>query len=249
MDINSINSFLNGTDFNSGLRVKVKQEEKLLFNRIQLLGDTVLNKSVLHLGATDHAENIEHKINAGEWLHGVISENADKCVGVDINQAAIEKIAARYNIDNIINWNILEETVPSEIADIDWDYILLGELLEHIDNPVEFLSVLREKLNPIANSVIITVPNAWQYLNCKQALKGVEIINSDHRYYFSPYTICKVATRAGLIPRELTMCEYSDIFKSVDPFSFRRLKKAFKCMFLKHCTILHQCIVLEADLS
>jgi hypothetical protein len=127
--------------------------------------------------------------------------------------------------------------------------VILGEVLEHIDNPVKFLTVLDDKINSIASAVIITVPNAWQYLNWKKALKGIEVINSDHRYWFTPYTICKVATCAGLSLQSLTLCEYHDWKKGGALVSFRRLKKILKQIFLKICPLLRQCIVIEASFS
>ncbi|MEX0741590.1 MAG: hypothetical protein WD079_02255, partial [Phycisphaeraceae bacterium] len=36
--------------------------------------------------------------------------------------------------------------------------------------------------------------------------RGCELINTDHRYWFTPYTLGKVAVEAGLMPREVRMC-------------------------------------------
>jgi hypothetical protein len=245
MNINSLAHFLSGIDFKSDLRVKIEDANE--YNRLDFLSEKVPNKSVLHVGCADHAPVVERKMADNEWLHGILTDVASACLGIDINQAAIDELKSRHGVENIINWNIMTDPVPAEVASKHWDYVLLGEVLEHIDNPVSFLSTLREKLNQTVDTAIITVPNAWQYLNWKKALKGIEIINSDHRYWFTPYTICKVATCAGLTPTSLTMCEYHDMNKNIARFSLRRLKKLLKQKFLKKKPLLRQCIVLEAE--
>jgi hypothetical protein len=234
VDLNSIVTFLNGTDFENGLRVYFKSDRKHVFNRIEFLNQKVSGKSVLHIGCADHPEVVERKMANSEWLHGVLSANATTCLGVDLNQVAINELAIRHGVKNILNWNILEEPVPVEIESSHWDYVILGEVLEHIDNPVKFLTVLDDKINSIASAVIITVPNAWQYLNWKKALKGIEVINSDHRYWFTPYTICKVATCAGLSLQSLTLCEYHDWKKRGCTCFFSKIEKNIKAVFFEN---------------
>jgi hypothetical protein len=45
---------------------------------------------------------------------------------------------------------------------------------------------------------VITVPNAWTQTTMHMANQSAEIINSDHRYWFTPYTLSKVIVQAGL---------------------------------------------------
>jgi hypothetical protein len=45
---------------------------------------------------------------------------------------------------------------------------------------------------------VITVPNAWTQTTMRMANRSAEIINSDHRYWFTPYTLSKVIVQAGL---------------------------------------------------
>jgi len=79
-----------------------------------------------------------------------------------------------------------------------FDYLLLGEILEHFDNPVDFLTALRKKHFPQGvRRMIVTVPNALRERNHKYAENDQERINSDHMYWFSPFPIAKVLTVAG----------------------------------------------------
>lgn len=42
-------------------------------------------------------------------------------------------------------------------------------------------------------------------------LQNSETVNSDHRYWFSPYTICKLIYQAGLNVTQLQMCKFLDL--------------------------------------
>lgn len=45
---------------------------------------------------------------------------------------------------------------------------------------------------------IITVPNAFSFLRDKKFASRVECINSDHRFWFTHYTISKIMYMAGI---------------------------------------------------
>jgi len=52
--------------------------------------------------------------------------------------------------------------------------------------------------------IIITVPSALRFRN----LNGMkECINTDHRYWFTPFTIAKVCIEAGIYPEKLLFCD------------------------------------------
>ena len=50
--------------------------------------------------------------------------------------------------------------------------------------------------------------NAWRFGSIRGALNNTEIINSDHRFFFTPYTIAKVAIDAGYAPVEVKMATF-----------------------------------------
>ena len=95
-----------------------------------------------------------------------------------------------------------------------WQYIVLGEVLEHINNPVEFLTQLNSNFKGHVDSIIITVPNAFALKNIKNAFRNVEEINSDHRYYFTPYTLGKILTLSGYRNMEFSFAETMPIISS-----------------------------------
>ena len=85
----------------------------------------------------------------------------------------------------------------------------MAEVLEHIDNPVSFIKDIATHYRENIGGIIITVPNAFGFIHISQAINnGVESVNNDHRYWFTPYTICKVAHQAELVLDDLIMCIY-----------------------------------------
>lgn len=86
--------------------------------------------------------------------------------------------------------------------------------------------------------IVITVPNAFSWTNIKMALKGRECINTDHRYWFSPYTISKIAYNAGLTPETIMYADQC----------LGRFEKMFGKIFLKK-RITSETIILIARLN
>jgi 2-polyprenyl-3-methyl-5-hydroxy-6-metoxy-1,4-benzoquinol methylase len=177
--------------------------------RPDVLFDLVENKKVLHLGCTDHLAIIKNKLVKGIYLHRQLSYVTNQCLGIDINREAADFLKSE-GIDNIIISDITKPGIKP-ICQEEWDYLLMAEVLEHIGDPVSFLKAIRDHYKDHIRGVIITVPNVFGLIHLASALNaGTESINSDHRYWFTPYTLCKVAHDAGLIIDDLTMCLYEN---------------------------------------
>jgi hypothetical protein len=116
--------------------------------------------------------------------------------------------------------------LPQALRKVHFDYALLGEVVEHIDDPVSFLKKIRENLKDTVEKVIITVPYAFGLRQMFSGLFKKERINSDHRYWFTPYTIAKICFEAGIYPEELLFC-------GNPPFPLRIMMKIKKALHLK----------------
>ena len=232
--------YINGDLFSSGLKVPISIPESNIPVRNDVLGELAKRKRVVHLGCCDHLPLIDGKIAKGIWLHGLLTKVASECFGVDLNAEAVEYCQTRHEITNITCANILEDEVP-EIAQTKWDYLVLGEILEHTDDPVGFLGKLRDRFRSNVAKLVITVPNALRDLNCRMVRSHLEFINTDHRFWFTPYTLAKIASRAGMECDWFIFCEH-DGFRSpryayLRPsvlFGMRRLRRypAFRSTLL-----------------
>jgi 2-polyprenyl-3-methyl-5-hydroxy-6-metoxy-1,4-benzoquinol methylase len=138
-----------------------------------------------------------------------LSASAGTCIGVDIDQNAIIEAKRLSGLENIIWADVTDSSKPRELIDKVFDLAIFGEVLEHIGNPVLFLKQFLQRYGAQVAHTIITVPNALRAGNLRNAFKSQETINTDHRFFFTPYTICKVAWDAGLRPISIHMAFFS----------------------------------------
>ena len=177
--------------------------------RPNVIFDIAYDKRVVHLGCTDHLSIIDQKVKSGVLLHQQLTRIAAACLGVDINREAT-RLLRRLGITNIIVADITQPDIP-DICNNEWDFLLMAEMLEHIDDPVAFLKCIALHYREQLKNLIITVPNAFGFVQMAQVFyHGTESINHDHRYWFTPYTLCKVAHQAGLVLDDLIMCVYEN---------------------------------------
>jgi hypothetical protein len=201
----AIRSFLSGTELSSGLLVRIASKTESFEDRLSLLEARARGRAVVHLGCADHPALIESKRKSGLWLHDRLSRSAARCLGIDTSREGIE-LLSKLGVSDVICADILHDPLP-QLDAIRWDYLVAGEVLEHVDDPVSFLRGIAGRCAGRVDKIILTVPNALSLRNALGALRGTELVNSDHRYWFTPYTLAKVATRAGLDPEQFFFCD------------------------------------------
>jgi hypothetical protein len=234
-------TYLQGSAFSSGYSFRFTGSHKdEAGDRVNWLNARIRGKSIIHVGCCDHLPIIEKKRTRGYWLHEHLVKNATHCVGVDTDAEGVRFLVEELQQENIYCADLLRDEIP-QIDARSWDYLFLGEVLEHIDNPVAFLQQLREKYSGRIGELIVTVPNAFKYKNVRNALKGRERINSDHRYWFTPYTLAKVISCAGCRPREFT-------FVTSYPIEDRIPIGWFKRLFLNRYPAFRETLVMTATL-
>jgi hypothetical protein len=198
-----INKYLVDQAFSPGLDISFSDEKYPDITRIEKILELSKNKRVIHIGCADHLPLIKEKIRNKKWLHGLLHETAEKCIGVDINQLAVDFIRTELGYKEVYCFDILSDNTLIN-DDSHWDYMIFGEIIEHIDNPVAFMSQVREKYIGKVDKIIVTAPNIFNLLTIKDIRNNIENINTDHRYWFSPYTLTKVLTRSGFQNFELS---------------------------------------------
>lgn len=213
-------------------------------SRIEKILEITKNKKVIHLGCCDHIPLIKERIENNMWLHKLLTDNCKKVLGIDINKEAIDYIVNEVGYSNLEFWNICEKG-NKNIEKEKWDYIVVGEILEHVDNPVEFLQKIQENYNEYIEGIIITVPNILcEYRIKKNKSIYGEIINSDHRYWFTPFTILKVGNNSGLEEMKLyfvnlTLFKWANFFTRVkNKINKITKKKLFKFKFYNFSTLI-----------
>lgn len=200
-----VKNFLSGSSFSNGLSLKICHKNDPLRDRFSIIEEICNGKDIIHLGCVDHLPLVEKKIKDGVWLHARLCSCARKCLGIDINNEGVEYLT-KLGYSEVICADITKDDIPDLIGN-QWDYLVLGEILEHVDNPCAFLTTIHEKYSKNVGRMIITVPNAFSWQNILHTFSHEECINTDHRYWFTPYTLAKITIRAGMEVESFLFCQ------------------------------------------
>ena len=204
MKINSeVERYLTGNDLSNGYFFSIGHHR--IVERNDLLTRMVKNKCILHLGCADHIDLIFKKKAQGIYLHDLLAKSAKRCFGADTNTKALHKMKL-LGIKDLYQPNRIPD-------DIYFDITLVPDVIEHIPNVHTFLQNLKKIRT---KRFVITTPNAYRLRN--RILLRNDLINTDHRYWFSPYTLSKTVYEAGFIIEN---------FFYTDSLSFKNPIKSF----------------------
>ncbi len=188
--------------FDSALKVSIADKKEPLVESISLLKELACHRRVIHIGAVDHKDSIDRKIQKGNWLHQHFMDVAQECIGIDINKEGIEYLKEHYGIEKIYYADVLQDDL-SFLGSARWDIAFLPDVLEHIPDVFSFLQKFHSRFKDHCEYFALTVPNAFCLRNIVNAFKGIEKINSDHKYWFTPYTTGKLLSMAGFDVKEV----------------------------------------------
>lgn len=157
----------------------------------------VAGKSVLDLGCVRH--NIKETEKSG-WLHGEIRKVARRVVGVDYLQQPILELKQRgYEV-------VCADVEVMELQE-RFDAIVLGDLIEHLNNCGKFIERAKEHLNP-GGVLLLTTPNPVNPLRfISVLLLGESNANSEHTCWFTEQVLRQLFDRYNF---EVIDVEYVD---------------------------------------
>lgn len=227
-------NFLTGREFSNGVSMSLSEAKAPPENRYEYFRQMVKGKNVLHIGCTDHLPNIDSKRADGTWLHEILVHSAARCAGIDIDRAACEHVK-KLGFKDVHCMDMIQDELPTEIKNSKFDYLILGEMIIQVDNPVAFLQAVRSKFAGIVEKAIITSPNALRIQNLVNALRGVESIHCDHRYWFTPFTLAKVMICSGFTDLEIDSVWYSPLTNS--PSSWLKRWAGKRSPLMRDCLI------------
>lgn len=202
-----LSRFLSGAEFSDALEVSIKPAGPVQ-PRIEQIIQLIKGKRVLHVGCCDHAEIVKERLAANMWLHAIVTEHSAACLGIDINRQSIEVAKSASGLDNIIYGDVSQGGI-SEIESGQWDIALFADVLEHIPNPTSFMQGFVKNYKPYVNGVIVSVPNSLRAGNFLSGFKSKEIINTDHKCEYTPFTISKTLATAGIFVEKMHFSVFS----------------------------------------
>lgn len=157
-----------------------------IFNRVDYILQQCQNKKVLHIGFTDYPYTKE-KIADKSLLHLQLKDIAAAVMGLDVEKEAMAAYEALTGDKNYCFTDITN-AYPEAAIDFEPDIILLGEVLEHLQNPHAAAELLY-KTFPASTKLLVTVPNYMALDNISASLHKTESVHPHHYWYFSPYTL------------------------------------------------------------
>lgn len=188
----------------------------VVFGRQDLVVQHAAGKKVLHLGCVD-AGLMEERFARGELLHQKLAPAARELWGVDIDEEGIAFLKSK-GFDRLLVADMARPHPLPELMGEEFDLIVACEVLEHLDNPGLFLETVRGMMIPGKTELIVSVPNAFRYVNWRWMLRGVEYVHPAHKYWFSYSTIRALLGGAKLQVKDLfvyTLRDYGVVPRSV----------------------------------
>lgn len=182
------------------LRHDIDLCRSVVLDRDEFVVRLVQNARVLHVGCAD-AGFTREKLHDGSLFHARMDEITEYLYGVDIDRDGIH-IMEDAGYRNLECVDIGEKEI-----DIDKvDYIVVGEVLEHLSNPGVLLNAIAKLAYEHDAKVIISVPNAFAMFRIGKLLSGIEHVHEDHVAYYSPTTLRTLLNRFRL--RAVTISGY-----------------------------------------
>lgn len=141
--------------------------------------------------------------SAGHFLHA-LRPRVKEVIGIEFN---------RENAEFTRSLGITTYTDPVEktgLAPASFDLITLFQILEHIEDPIQFLQTLKRYLKP-GGHLVVEVPNlddALLTLYQSEAFADFWFIEP-HLYYFNAVTLKKILEKAGFNGTIKSTQEYS----------------------------------------
>jgi 2-polyprenyl-3-methyl-5-hydroxy-6-metoxy-1,4-benzoquinol methylase len=164
---------------------KIKEKQKL-FLKDKLILEYCHEKEVLDVGCV--GQDIDY--NNPNWIHSQVKNIAKSLMGVDINIKGIEELNRMgYSLSHFDELDNLKK----------FDVILILDVIEHVDNPVEFLSSYQQFLKE-NGKMIVTTPNSNRAINFINIFfKNEYSLNYEHTFWFCPKTFMEILNRIDTI--------------------------------------------------
>lgn len=169
--------------------IQSARQDNLVSDRVAYLSELARGKIVLDIGV------VEHFLDAyknPEWLHRHIAEAASSCLGVDLLEREVAKLAEA-------GFNVIARDLADEPLAQQFDLIVAGEVLEHVEAPGRFMKNCAAMLRP-EGRLVLTVPNPWvANAVIKNSLRSQTFVDSaDHVGWYDASTLLELGQRNGL---------------------------------------------------
>lgn len=143
-------------------------------------------KTVLDVGCIGQ----DRDFSSPEWLHNKLRKVARQIDGVDILTDQISHLNAQgYSMYSVEELQTKANT---------YDVVVMSDVIEHVNDPVGFLSFYSRFLNE-NGKIFVSTPNSNRSINFVNILfNNNYTVNPEHVFWFCPKTLLEVTLRANL---------------------------------------------------
>jgi hypothetical protein len=171
-----------------------------------LLRELARGRQVLHFGVTGETGRPTETLvaQAPTGFHAALTQTAEKCVGIELNEEAVKAIAEAGIFDNVIVGDA-REIERKEIPLDRIDLIVAGDIIEHLPDP----GALLDNATRLADSrtrLELTTPNAVGLAGFLHYLRGGSLEGDAHLVSFNRYSLGNLLERQGWTPEWWATC-------------------------------------------
>jgi len=146
-------------------------------------------EDVLDIGVVAHT--IE-RTSDPNWKHGIIKGSANSVIGVDILESPVRALREQG-----FDVRIMDATSSDDIGE-RFSCVIIGDVIEHVDNPVSLLKFAKRHLK-IDGKILCSTPNPFFVETVVSSFRdGWYIPNADHVRWITPTMALEIAHRADL---------------------------------------------------
>lgn len=156
-------------------------------------------KNVLDIGGAEHRASAEE--NKEQFMHYKLKQVCKRIIGIDIVPSAVKELnKAGYHF-------LLMDATSNKYIGAKFDVIHLGDVIEHVDNPVALLRFAKRHLKP-KGEILVATPNPYLLSTIMCVLKqSTYIANMEHTCWITPSMANEIGRRAGLEMKEYIVSE------------------------------------------
>ena len=161
-------------------------------DRLSYIANACTGRVVLDIGCLDETALIKRKTE--HWLHGRIAATATRVIGIDSSDKIPDGGIATGMNSRITRMDVTDANLAT-LADQAVDVIVAGELIEHLEHPLDFLRKLRAAFP--GRELILSTPNGVTLANTVLGTIGCEVQHPDHLHNYTFKTLHTTCIRAG----------------------------------------------------
>jgi Methyltransferase domain len=203
-------------------------------DRIRHIAAACAGRCVLDLGALDETA-WKCKRGRGVWLHEEIANVARRVNGID-NSEMIPPAGLTTAANARITRGEIMELEPL-LAGLDErpEVVVAGELIEHLENPLQFLRQFHGARGLAGSLLIFSTPNATALHNVLVGAIGRESTHHDHLCILSYKTLATLCRRAGfsdwtIVPYYARFTEMRERHRGPARLAIQMVERAVNCL-------------------